>query len=324
MSSSMVKGKIVGVTGAGGYLASWVVKLLLSKDYFVHGTVRDPCDEKKNGHLNNLDDKSSHNLKLFKADLLDYSSLLQAFTSCDAVFHVASPVPSIVVPNPQVEVLEPAIQGTLNVLKACLHANVKRVVIVSSGAAVALNPNWPKDQLMDESSWSDPQYCRSTNNWYYLSKTEAEKEAFQFAKNNGLDVVAVCPFFIMGPVLQSTLNASTMALLKLLKGGIETTEDSLRRIVDVRDVSEVLLLAYEKPEAEGRYICMAHEITTKDLVEKLQSLYPNYNYPKSFTDAANSFRTTSKRLQQLGWTYRPIEETLVDSVESYKKAGFLD
>jgi nucleoside-diphosphate-sugar epimerase len=319
---AMVKGT-VGVTGAGGFLASWVVKLLLFKDYSVHGTVRDPSDQKKYAHLNELE-KSSDNLKLFKADLLDYSSLLEAFTGCDGVFHVASPVPSIVVPNPEVEVLEPAIQGTLNVLKACVQANVKRVVFVSSGASVVMNPNWPKDQVMDESCWSDAEYCRSTKNWYCLSKTEAEREAFEFAKKNGLDIVSVCPFFIMGPVLQSTMNASTMFLVKVLKEGSETMENKGRQIVDVRDVSEGLLLAYEKPEAEGRYIAMSHVITTRDMVEKLQSLYPNYNYPKSFTDGTYSFSTTSERLQKLGWSYRPIEETLFDSVESYKKAGFLD
>lgn len=62
----------------------------------------------------------------------------------------------------QVEVLEPAVKGTLNVLKACVGAKVKRVVFVSSGAAVALNPSWPKDRVMDETCWSDKEYCRTT------------------------------------------------------------------------------------------------------------------------------------------------------------------
>lgn len=62
----------------------------------------------------------------------------------------------------QLEVLEPAVKGTLNVLKACLEAKVQRVVFVSSVAAVVMNPRWPKGQVMDETCWSDKEYCRTT------------------------------------------------------------------------------------------------------------------------------------------------------------------
>ncbi|GLU00114.1 hypothetical protein SLE2022_175070 [Rubroshorea leprosula] len=272
-----VNGRVC-VTGAGGFLASWVVKLLLSKDYAVRGTVRQLGDEKY-AHLNKLE-KASQNLKLLKADLLDYDSLCSSIEGCDGVFHVASPVPSTTVSNPEVEVIEPAVKGTLNVLKACVDAKVKRVVVVSSEAAVALNPRWPKGQIKDEACWSDKEYCRTTKNWYYLAKTEAESEALEFAKRTGLDVVTVCPTFIWGPLLQPTINASSKILIKLLTEGYETLENKLRNTVDVRDVAEALLLAYEKPEAEGRYICTAHTIKTHDLVDKLRTLYPTYNYPK--------------------------------------------
>ncbi|KDP36740.1 hypothetical protein JCGZ_08031 [Jatropha curcas] len=315
------KGKLC-VTGAGGYLGSWVVKLLLSRDYIVNGTVREPTD-KKYAHLNELD-KASDNLKLVKADLLDYNSLYSAIQGCSGVLHVATPVPSSSVTNPEVEMIEPAVKGTLNVLKACAEAEVKRVVVVSSGAAVSMNPSWPKGQVMDESSWSNKEYCRTTKNWYCFSKTEAESEAFEYAKQSGLDVVTVCPTLIWGPILQPTINASSMVLIKLLREGYESIENKYRMIVDVRDVAEALLLAYEKPEAEGRYICTAHGTRTKDLVEKLKSIYPNYNYPKNFTEGGEEQRLSSEKLQRLGWSYRSLEETLVDSVESYRKAGILD
>ncbi|PKI33831.1 hypothetical protein CRG98_045783 [Punica granatum] len=235
-----VERKRVCVTGAGGFVASWVVKLLLSKGYVVHGTVRDPKDEKY-AHLSKLD-RASDNLKIFKADLLDYDSLRTAIAGCAGVLHVASPVPSSSVPNPEVEVLEPAVKGTLNVLKACKEVKIRRVVYVSSTAAVVMNPNWPKDQVMDESCWSSKEYCKATetlamarlpvfhcdkadsensvdiHNWYCLSKTEAESAAFEYAKQNGLDVVAVCPGLIFGPVLQLTLNSSTLVLVKLVQG----------------------------------------------------------------------------------------------------------
>ncbi|KAI8549236.1 hypothetical protein RHMOL_Rhmol06G0010500 [Rhododendron molle] len=363
----------VCVTGAGGYVASWLVKQLLSEGYNVHGTVRVPQND-KNAHLKKLE-KASENLKLFKVDLLDYNSLSAAITGCDGVFHVACPVPFGSVTNPEariprdgtylqnhlfarhlvlaltsepVELVEPAVKGTLNVLKACSEANVKRVVVVSSAAAVLLSPDWPKGQVKDESCWSDKEYCRRTNhsfvpvfsfirtdfpgslskNWYCLSKTEAESEAIEFAKVSGLDVVAVCPSLVLGPMLQPTVNSSSLVLIKLLKEGYEELENRLRNIVDARDVAEALLLAYEKPEAKGRYICTAHTIRLQDLVDILRRLYPNYNYPKKFTEVNEGEGLTeglsSEKLQELGWSYRPLEETLVDSIEGYGEAGLLD
>ncbi|KAK6270422.1 hypothetical protein POUND7_007527, partial [Theobroma cacao] len=161
-------------------------------------------------------------------------------------------------------------------------------------------------------------------NWYCFSKTEAESEAFEFAKRTGLDVVTVCPTLILGPLLQPAVNASSLVLIKLLKEGYDSLENQHWSIVDVRDVAQALLLVYEKPEAEGRYICTAHSIMARDLVDKLRSIFPNYNYPKSFIEIGEEDMLSSEKLQKLGWSYRPLEETLVDSVESYRKAGILD
>ncbi|GMP44407.1 hypothetical protein CsSME_00013352 [Camellia sinensis var. sinensis] len=224
----------------------------------------------------------------------------------------------------QVQLIEPAVKGTLNVLKACSEANVKRVVVVSSGAAISLNPEWPKGQVKDETCWSDAEYCRRTNNWYCLSKTKAESEAFEYAKRSGLDVVRVCPTHVLGPMLQSTANASSLVLIKLSKEGYDEFKNNLRMIVDVRDVAEALLLAYEKPEAEGRYMCTAYMIKSQDLVKILRKNYPNYNYPKKFTEGKEEEKLNSEKLQKLGWSYRPIEETLVDSIEICRLAGLLD
>ncbi|GLT35295.1 hypothetical protein SLA2020_097620 [Shorea laevis] len=320
---AMVKERVC-VTGAGGYLASWVVKFLLSRDYVVHGTVREPGDD-KNAHLNELE-KASENLKLFKAELMDYESLLSAIEGCSGVFHVASPVlmPSSF-SNPEVEMVEPAVKGTLNVLKACLEAKVRRVVVVSSRAAISFNPKWPKGKIMDETCWSDKEYCKAKKLWYKLSKTESEIEALKFAKSTGLDVVTICPSLILGPMLQSTINASSWTLINLLKEEHESLENKLWNIVDVRDVADALLLAYEKPEAEGRYICTADAIKSCDLLDKLRTLYPNCNYPKRFTEGGEDELLSSGKLQRLGWRYRPLEETLIDSIENYKKkSGIID
>ncbi|KAK9063967.1 hypothetical protein SSX86_017839 [Deinandra increscens subsp. villosa] len=321
------KGKIVCVTGAGGFVGSWLVKHLLSNNYTVHGTVRNPMDE-KNGHLKKLE-KASENLKLFKADLLDYESLRAAIVGCDGVFHTASPVPPSSVPDPEVELIKPAVDGTLNVLKACCEVDVKKVVYVSSVAAISVIPNRP-DRPLDETFWSDQELCRSNNDWYCLSKTKAESEAWEFSKTNGIEFLSVCPTLISGPMLQNTINASSLILIKLLRGfislgaeGYEELENRSRLIVDVRDLADALILVYEKPEANGRYICTSHEIRSKELVEILKKYYPNYNYPKKFIEPKGKLSATSQKLRELGWSYRPLEETLVDSVESYIEKGIL-
>ncbi|KAJ4824670.1 hypothetical protein Tsubulata_047517, partial [Turnera subulata] len=130
----------------------------------------------KCGHLNTLD-KASQNLKLFKADLLDYNSLCSAFEGCIGVFHVASPVPSTTLENPEasicliltntfINMLQmnywAAAKGTQNVLEACTEAKARRVAVVPSVAAVLMNPSWPQGQVMDESCWSNKEYYRET------------------------------------------------------------------------------------------------------------------------------------------------------------------
>ncbi|XP_059636914.1 cinnamoyl-CoA reductase 2-like [Cornus florida] len=324
----------VCVIGGGGYVASWVVNFLLSKGYMVHATVRDPCDERKNGHLKKLKN-ASENLQLFKTDLLDYEGLCAAIAGCTGVFHVANLVPSDV-PNPgaellepaitgmrNAELLEPAITGMRNVLNACLNSKVKKVVFVSSVGAVIFNPNWPEDQAMDENCWTDGEYCKTAELWYWLAKTLAESEALEYARRNEINIVTVCPSSCIGPTLQSTRTASSLNLLPHLKGGKESVEDEDLVFADVRDVADAILLAYEKPEAEGRYICSSHTLRSRVLVEKLKSMYPNYNYPKSFTETKRDIKISSKKLQNLGWKSRPLEETIVDTVKSYEESGLL-
>ncbi|XP_010913861.1 cinnamoyl-CoA reductase 1-like [Elaeis guineensis] len=311
----------VCVTGAGGFIASWLVKVLLKKGFILHGTVRDPSDE-KNAHLKKLEN-ASENLQLFKADLLDYHAITSAIAGCEGVFHVASPVPAAKVPNPEVEVITPAVTGTLNVLKACREAKVKRVVVVSSGAAITMIPNWPEDKMKDESCWSDKEYCRITESWYSLSKTLAESEALEYAEKHGLDVVTVCPFVVIGPLLQPTVNSSSLFLINILTGVRESVENKRWSFVDVRDVVDALLLVYEKPEASGRYICASHTVKLRDLVDMLKSMYPNYNYSKTFVEGVEGSLVSSEKLKMLGWECRRLEESLIDSVECYRDAGLL-
>ncbi|CAL5048757.1 unnamed protein product [Urochloa decumbens] len=282
----------------------------------------DSSDASKNAHLKALEG-AGERLQLLKADLLDYDSVASAVAGCEGVFHVASPVPSGRSSNPEVEVIGPAVTGTANVLKACYEVKVGRVVVVSSIAAVSNNPNWPKGKAFDENSWSDEEYCRKNEDWYILSKTLAQREAFACAAKTGLDVVTICPSLVLGPLMQSTINASSKILHNYFKGEHDTVENRLRNIVDVRDVVDALLMAYEKPEASGRYICSSHPIKVSDMINILKNLYPTYPYPKNFVEVEGNVNN-SEKLQKLGWTFRPIEETLRDSVESYKTFGLLN
>ncbi|KAF2916831.1 hypothetical protein DAI22_09g149100 [Oryza sativa Japonica Group] len=296
----------VCVTGGGGFIASWLVKLLLSRGYAVHATLRDPCDP-KNANLERLQDASQAapaNLRLFTADVLDLDALTHAVQGCDGVFHLATPVPEDKIVDPESEVIDPAVKGTLNVLKACSVAKVQKVVVMSSNAAVDVNPDWPPNRLKYESCWSDLALCEKN-------------------ENNGLNVVTLCPPLVFGPMLQPTVNISSKFLIYVMKGGPDVMNNKLWHIVDVRDVADALLLLYEKPESSGRYICSSDHICTRDLVNLLK-MYPKYNYPEAdIPDVEHKASLTSQKLMSLGWAPRRLEETLSDSVDCYENAGIL-
>uniref|UniRef100_A0A8R7V7G7 NAD-dependent epimerase/dehydratase domain-containing protein n=1 Tax=Triticum urartu TaxID=4572 RepID=A0A8R7V7G7_TRIUA len=356
MEGEASKTKTVCVTGAGGFVGSWLVRRLLSTgEYTVHGTVRDlgttrptppffelsrakdrpdgasalvHAGDRRTGHLKALDG-AGERLRLFKADVLDYAGVAYAVSGCGGVFHVASPVPADKPQNPEVEVLAPAVRGTQNVLKACHQAKVGRVVVVSSAAAVAMNPGFPRDAVLDEDAWSDEDHCRTTGMWYALSKTLAEREALAYAEKTGLDVVTVCPPLVLGPLLQRVANTSSLVLVNLLKGkpffrrDRDTVEDKARNAVDVRDLADALVLAYETPEASGRYICGAYRKKLSEMVDIVKSFYPDLTRPMKFVEGEEERMMSSKKLQALGWKLRAVEECLRDSVESYKAAGLL-
>ncbi|KAM0907665.1 hypothetical protein ACQ4PT_015973 [Festuca glaucescens] len=326
----------VCVTGGGGFIASWLVKLLLSRGYAVNATVRDPCDL-KNAFLEQLDG-APENLRLFKANMLDYDTLMAPFAGCEGVFHVASPVPEGRLVDPEAsalsillvlglglkEMMTPAIEGTRNVLKACSATNVQKFIQVSSVVAAVYNPGWPQGEVRDESSWSDKEFCRENEIWYALAKTEAEEIALEYGKKNGLHVISLCPGVVFGPLLQHmVLNTTSKVLVYITKGGPDTMTNKSWPIVDVRDVADALLLLYNKAGSSERYLCSLDLLDMKDLLEILKNMYPNYSYADKIVDADYRIEMTSHRLKNLGWKPRKLEETLADSVESYEVAGFL-
>ncbi|KAJ6988263.1 hypothetical protein NC653_021253 [Populus alba x Populus x berolinensis] len=209
-----IKGRVC-VTGASGYLASWLVKRLLLSGYHVTGTVRDPENEKKVAHLWRLEG-AKERLRLVKADLMEEGSFDDAIMECRGVFHTASPVlkPSS---DPKAEILEPAIEGTLNVLRSCKRSpSLKRVILTSSSSTLRVRDDFDSNIPLDESSWSSVELCERLQIWYALSKTLAEKAAWEFCNGNGIDLITVLPSFVIGPSLSPDLSSTTSDVLGLL------------------------------------------------------------------------------------------------------------
>ncbi|KAK4424948.1 Tetraketide alpha-pyrone reductase 1 [Sesamum alatum] len=175
-------GQVVCVTGASGYIASWLVKVLLQRGYTVKATVRNLSDPSKVEHLKALEG-AMERLRLFEADLVVEGSFDAVIDGCDGVFHTASPVIFDNVNDPQVERVQPAVNGTLNILRSCIKVpSIKRVVLTSSMSAVFCNRNAKtSDVVIDESWYSDPTFCK-----------EIEVELVQPAVDGTLNVLRSC------------------------------------------------------------------------------------------------------------------------------------
>ncbi|CAN0901787.1 Phenylacetaldehyde reductase [Linum grandiflorum] len=307
------EGQTVCVTGASGYIASWIVKLLLSRGYTVKASVRDPNDPKKTEHLRALEGASDR-LLLFKANLLEEGSFDSGVEGCVAVFHTASPFYHDVK-----ELIDPALKGTLNVLNSCAKTpSIKRVVLTSSIAAVAYNgkPRTP-DVVVDETWFSNPDFCRESKLWYVVSKTLAEDAAWKFAKEKGMDLVAINPAMVIGPLLQPTLNTSAAAVLSIMKG---TT-------ISVKNVAEAHIKAFEIPSANGRY-CMVEKVAHySEVLKILKGLYPSVQLPEKCADEKPSvptYQVSKEKAKTLGIEFIPLDVSLKETVESLKEKGFVD
>ncbi|XP_047954718.1 phenylacetaldehyde reductase-like [Salvia hispanica] len=316
--------KKVCVTGASGYVASWLVKLLLRRGYTVNASVRDTNNPKKTQHLLELDG-AKERLNLIKADLLEEGSFDAVVDGCDGVFHTASPF-FIATNDPQADLIDPALKGTLNVLGSCARTpSIKRVVLTSSIAAVFANgrPRTP-EVVIDETWWSDPDFCKKAQQWYMLSKTLAEDAAWKFVKEKGIDMVAINPSMVIGPLLQPTLNTSSAAILNLINGA-ETYQNAVVGWVDVRDVANAHILAFENPAANGRYCTVGRVLHYSELVKILHEIDPTLHLPEKCADdkpLMPTYQVSKERAKSLGVVFTPLEETLKLTVESLKEKGF--
>uniref|UniRef100_A0A2P2NHR2 cinnamoyl-CoA reductase n=1 Tax=Rhizophora mucronata TaxID=61149 RepID=A0A2P2NHR2_RHIMU len=319
-SSLSGHGQTICVTGAGGFIASWMVKLLLEKGYTVKGTMRNP-DDPKNAHLRELEG-AEERLILCKVDLLDYQSLQEAINGCAGVFHTASPVTD----DPE-QMVEPAVEGTKNVIVAAAEAKCRRVVFTSSIGAVYMDPNRSPDAVVDESCWSDLEFCKNTKNWYCYGKAVAEQAAWEVAKEKEVDLVVVNPVLVLGPLLQSTVNASIIHILKYLNGSAKTYANSVQAYVHVRDVALAHILVYETPSASGRYLCAESVLHRGEVVEILAKFFPEYPVPTKCSDEKNPrvkpYKFTNQKLKDLGMEFTPTKQCLYETVKSLQEKGHL-
>ncbi|TQE13828.1 hypothetical protein C1H46_000459 [Malus baccata] len=289
------KGKVC-VTGTSGFLASWVIKLLLLSNYHVMGIFKG--NEKKLAHLWRLEG-TKERLRLVKADLMEEGSFDDAIFGCHGVFHSASPVlkPTS---DPKAQILEPTVEGTLNVLRSCKeNPSLRRVVLTSSSAAVRVRPDgdFASNVPLDKSSWS------SVELWETLQICSANSASMYFCKENGIDMITVLPSFVIGPCLPPELCSTASDVLGLLKGETEKFKWHGRMgYVHIDDVALCHILVYEHESAHGRYICSSTVMNNTELGSLLSTRYPSLPIPTRFEQLGRPhyYELNTSKMESLG------------------------
>jgi len=329
------------VTGASGYIASWIVKYLLGQGKRVHGTVRSLTDAQKIGHLLELKKQYPEQFTLFEADLFRKESFRKAMEGCTAVLHTASPFFITKIKDPQKELIAPALEGTRNVLTlAGEFPQIRRVVVTSSVAAIygdAVDIYRAKKNRFDETMWNTTSSARY--NPYSYSKTLAEKEAWKIAEGQRQwTLVTINPGFVMGPSLAKRVDSTSINTMRSLINGTYRSgaPDLWFGLVDVRDVAMAHILAATREEASGRYLCVGHGASILDMARILREHFPKRPIPRSTVpkvllyllgpfmgfswkflnlNYGIEFSFDNARSLNLGVTYHPLKDTLVEHAE---------
>ncbi len=340
------------VTGAAGYVASWIVAQLLQAGHRVHGTVRSLQDASKTTHLTALAASRPGQLTLFAADLLQPGSFDAAMQHCTHVIHVASPYFLDKPQDPERQLLLPALDGTRNVLASVNRTpSVRRVVLTSSVVALyenACDRGADVHHMVQESD-SNP-IAHPNDNPYAYSKTVAEKAAWDIhAQQQHWDLVTIHPGAVFGPSLSKRVDASSVSMvLQFLNGSFRSGVPALELgLVDVRDVALAHVNAALLPTAAHRYIVVAHSLRLLDMAKRMRlqgtglvNKLPRAEAPKwlmwllgpmigmrrSFVarNVGHPLRFDNRRSQtELGLHYRSADETLNDQIQQLLRDGLL-
>lgn len=345
------KNKPVLVTGGNGYIASWLVKYLLEDGVDVHATVRDPNNQAKVGHLLKAAQGAKGKLTLFKADLLSEGAFDAAMQGCELVFHTASPFVIKGLTDPQKDLVDPAVNGTRNVLEAANRVtSVKRIVLTASVVSIYGDARDMHDQglaAFTEAQWNTTSSV--DHQPYNYSKVAAERAAWEIAKRQSRwDLLTINPGLVLGPSLSTASDSASLATLKELADGTMMTGVPKMEfgVVDVRDVALAHLKAGFTPGAKGRHIAVSRSATMWELVQILKARFGSgYRWPMMIAPKpivwllaptqgiTRKFISTncgwplkfdnSYTRKDLGMEFRPIETTLVENFQQMLDDGIL-
>jgi nucleoside-diphosphate-sugar epimerase len=333
------------VTGGNGFVGSYCILQLLQKGYRVRTTIRslnkkeEVIEMLKTGGITSFD-----NLEFIETDLTQEDNWDNAVKDCDYALHVASPI-YLRIPKDENEMIKPAVEGTLRVLKAAKKAGVKRVVMTSNFGAVGYSHK-DRSKLITEESWTDPNEKGLST--YNKSKVLAERAAWDFIKNEGddLELSVINPMGIFGPSLSSKLSSGFELLRNIMDGSMKALPNITLGIVDVRDVADLHIRAMTNPDAKGeRFLALAggtmslyqvalllknkmpdvaKNVSTKTLPEWKVRLAAWFNpKAKALVPLINIYRNASneKAKKILGWRPHSNEEAILASAESMVKFG---
>lgn len=258
------------VTGITGFLAGYIAVALMQRGYRVRGTLRSTSRAGEvEAALRARPGCARAALSMVEADLTADAGWEEAARGCDYVIHTASPFPART-PRHKDELVGPAREGTLRVLRAAKLAGVRRVVLTSSVAAIVYGHG---SAPFTEDDWTDPDGPRTTA--YYRSKTLAERAAWEFAREQMLELAVINPGLILGPLLSARGSASLELVRRLLAGDFPGLPNLGFSLVDVRDVAEAHVLAMTMPAAAGeRFIVAGRYLTMREMANVLREAYP--------------------------------------------------
>jgi nucleoside-diphosphate-sugar epimerase len=335
------------VTGGSGFIGSHAIVQLLAAGHTVRTTVRSLKRESDvRAMLKTGGAESDGRLSFCAADLLDDRGWREAVDGCDYVLHVASPFPPGV-PKAEDELIVPARQGALRVLRAARDSGVKRVVLTSSFAAIGYG-HAPRTTPFTEADWTNPEAKDVAA--YPKSKTLAERAAWDFISSEGgaLELAVVNPVGVLGPVLGPDYSTSILMVQRFMDGAVPGCPRLSFGLVDVRDVVDLHIRAMSNPAARGeRFLAVASDdVAMVDIARVLRSRMgaaarrvPTRKVPdwlvrvaalrdpavrQILPELGKPKRASSEKARRLlGWSPRPYEESVVDTAESLVRLGLL-
>jgi nucleoside-diphosphate-sugar epimerase len=341
-----MSGEVVLVTGGSGFVGAHCLLRLLEAGYRVRTTVRSLEREAEvRAMLRAGGAEPGEGLSFTATDLMSDAGWPEAVAGCDFVLHVASPFPPGA-PKHEDELVLPAREGALRVLRAARAAGVRRVVLTSSFAAIGYG-HPPTNRPFSEETWTDPTGDVSS---YAKSKTLAERAAWDFVAREGgaLELSVVNPVGVFGPVLGPDYSTSILIVQRLMDGAVPGCPRLSFGVVDVRDVAELHLRAMTHPAAKGeRFLAVAGDFMTMQAIAQVLRArmgdaarrVPTRVLPDwmvrlvSWFDAAvgqivpelGKFKnaTSEKARRVLGWAPRSNEDAIVATAEGLVRLGLL-